>query len=821
MVISRKRTRRDAELDAEPATKAPAVKEEPSMLQKIRNTWHFANLYQWICLFGKVVKIDDSLDVDDLEAELLKHRSGVLVDIGVALLKWVSSHRGLGPELFDEYTRRQYVAKAPELNPFGVEEEPAHFHDFDAFTKLRVLQQLTRWVMLHPERVREKMDEQRPSDQTEWRIEPTGWDSDDRTYFILDDNRLYRMTDAPPPSSATWKPKKNTQKAKAAARAAKRRRTSRSAAAQDDDDVDDDAPMSDAPTDAAVEPQDDGLGGAKWECVAANLDEVRSFLDSIRKSRDENEKVLRKSIEDHLLPILEKQEESRKRKILAKERELLALEKMAHAKRSSRLAGKVEQQRMESQRKEEEEKRKVEEEKQRKEELARIKMEKERDNRLMSRERRLQEREERRLQHEKELAQLSEDSKSLSGDNARLSERRLKAEIDKNRKALQELDEEEEDWIFDCACGVYGQIDDGTHSVACERCNVWQHSSCLGIKEEDAERDDFHFICSTCQRVSKSPAKDVKPTTIKLKVKGPETAANQELAPEPQRSKLQVEISSKLHSKPDLAPSSQAATATTNPQIAASNQPASQTTIPVKAAAPPSLPPPPSPHINGDGHHAFSSPHPALSPPDQSPNKARVYSRVYNNSSSPGPADQKPKEVKAPVKGIFHLSPKPNGISVPFLGSSPKLPKESLTSGKESPVKKSTESFSSVAPVLTPQAASFSSATTTVVSPSASFSTPQLKTSQGSVPSPVLTPKMSHAQNGISPLKRSPPPPAPISAQKTSAGSFHSTPATSILPPSTALSPSPAQTILTPPVKPADPVRPASQQSIGSSFDKL
>lgn len=34
--------------------------------------------------------------------------------------------------------------------------------------KIRVLQQLTQWVMLHPERIREKMDEQKPSDQTDW-----------------------------------------------------------------------------------------------------------------------------------------------------------------------------------------------------------------------------------------------------------------------------------------------------------------------------------------------------------------------------------------------------------------------------------------------------------------------------------------------------------------------------------------------------------------------------------------------------------------------------------------------------------------------------
>lgn len=44
----------------------------------------------------------------------------------------LSSH-----ELFDEYTRRQFVAKAPERNPFGTDETPAKFADFDIYTKVR------------------------------------------------------------------------------------------------------------------------------------------------------------------------------------------------------------------------------------------------------------------------------------------------------------------------------------------------------------------------------------------------------------------------------------------------------------------------------------------------------------------------------------------------------------------------------------------------------------------------------------------------------------------------------------------------------------
>jgi hypothetical protein len=40
------------------------------------------------------------------------------------------------PELFDEYTRRQYVAKAPKRNPFGTDEDPAKFSELDIFTKV-------------------------------------------------------------------------------------------------------------------------------------------------------------------------------------------------------------------------------------------------------------------------------------------------------------------------------------------------------------------------------------------------------------------------------------------------------------------------------------------------------------------------------------------------------------------------------------------------------------------------------------------------------------------------------------------------------------
>jgi hypothetical protein len=33
-------------------------------LHRLRNMWEFANLCQWIYLFGKVAKIDDAIDIE-------------------------------------------------------------------------------------------------------------------------------------------------------------------------------------------------------------------------------------------------------------------------------------------------------------------------------------------------------------------------------------------------------------------------------------------------------------------------------------------------------------------------------------------------------------------------------------------------------------------------------------------------------------------------------------------------------------------------------------------------------------------------------------
>lgn len=57
-MVARKRTRE--ELDSSEPPK------EAGLLERLRNTWEFACLMQYIFIFGKAVKIDEDFDIEVL-----------------------------------------------------------------------------------------------------------------------------------------------------------------------------------------------------------------------------------------------------------------------------------------------------------------------------------------------------------------------------------------------------------------------------------------------------------------------------------------------------------------------------------------------------------------------------------------------------------------------------------------------------------------------------------------------------------------------------------------------------------------------------------
>lgn len=250
------------------------------------------------------------------------------------------------------------------------------------------------------------------------------------------------------------------------------------------------------------------------------LAEVQTLVDSMASSRDENEKILRRQLRDHLLPILEKQEEDRIRRELKREKDLQVLAKMVNAKRSSRIAMKTEQRQKEEQERIETEQLRETEAIQRREERKQEKIQRELEMRLASREERLKKREERRTTHDEDDTQVSagEGNDTVVAAGRPLPHQIKVGESSEGAKSVQD---EEEGWVFDCSCGLYGQVDDGSHSVACESCNVWQHSKCLGISEAAADHADFHFICASCRQKRDAIAAPKSPPTTEPTL-GPE-----------------------------------------------------------------------------------------------------------------------------------------------------------------------------------------------------------------------------------------------------------------------------------------------------------
>lgn len=117
--------------------------------------WGGGGAYFWVC-------------AQELETELFSKGSVLVPTICIALLKMVSSHRGLVPDQFEDYTRRQYRVRKPGANPFGEEQEPVRFGELDVLERVRVLHQLSLWAFQNPERIRDKMKDADEKEQLTW-----------------------------------------------------------------------------------------------------------------------------------------------------------------------------------------------------------------------------------------------------------------------------------------------------------------------------------------------------------------------------------------------------------------------------------------------------------------------------------------------------------------------------------------------------------------------------------------------------------------------------------------------------------------------------
>lgn len=400
--------------------------------------------------------------------------------------------------------------------------------------------------------------------------------------------------------------------------------------------------------------------------IAVTLEEYSNFLDTIRKSRDDNEKILRRRIESEVLPVIEQRAEEKAREAVRRLKELENIQKLATAKRSSRIADKMEKQKAIQEAEEAERKRLADLDMAHREQERQDKLDAERQSRMMTREQRIREREVRRILQEEQLAKekeqlekLEEEGRIQDAERARISERKLKADMQKRQKELERLQQQEDEWIFDCAvCGLHGQnLDDGTHSIACEKCNVWQHSACHGITKEQAEREDFHFLCRDCKHRVENPIPPLKlrfgtsasPPSAEKKSKG-KTAIDMEIPAKLKASRpMKIPNGFNMSSVYPQAQGYRSPSAGSN----AVNGTATGHTLgsPTKSASPLVYPGPPPPPPTLTPHHAY--PHTSPSPP-------RPSSSGYGSHAMNGHA---PASTPLPHTPGLHY--RPNGAPCP------------------------------------------------------------------------------------------------------------------------------------------------------------
>ncbi|KAI5839988.1 hypothetical protein DFP73DRAFT_559762 [Morchella snyderi] len=478
--------KRGAEV-AENITSSPPSSFE---LDRIRNMEEFAALGQYLFMFGVGALNLPDFGREELERALLAPQSPLVEQIKLTLIKAVTSNTRLLIEQFDDQARKQYLLNEVKTNPFeGDNMATISFDDMDLSIKICVLHQLSIWTFKYPNLLRERMGDIDISEELLWRMEPAGYDAEDNEYFILDDNRLYRR--------ASWK--------EAAASPHKKKKSQTSRAGRKRKRIPNNSSIDSGEALSKVDET------REWSCVCISLDDWEKFVSSLKGSKDADEKALYEYLDGDVLPEIRRSEELKQKKLLDIEKERQKQEAIANRKRSSRIDEKMIRKR-EEELKAAEERRQVELLK--KTQAEERKREKEREVRLAAYERQIT-----RQNNAREKKLQTQDvgcSRVTSGDESSVNSRRASTRVQTRRsRRSPSVEEKEDDWVFDCRCGVHEKKHAGGSTIiACDKCAVWQHLACQNLPPSFIEGD---FTCERCMRREMDNKKRV---TIKLHIGG-------------------------------------------------------------------------------------------------------------------------------------------------------------------------------------------------------------------------------------------------------------------------------------------------------------
>ncbi|RKP34904.1 hypothetical protein BJ085DRAFT_33754 [Dimargaris cristalligena] len=225
----------------------------------------------------------------------------------------------------DAIERNSLLPNPPPVSgllPLGFNAE--RFHTFHALTipeRVFTFYHLSQWLMEDPERLRRKMKHDQEEDCLHWRVLPLGFDSQGRTYWLFDDNRLYREHQ-PPVVSAAITP---SSKSKASRRKPQRaRRVTESAGIQRENTVGESA------IDSKNWVAQDNLVNGRWEMMLCSLEDWETGSALIKKPRSADERFLLQRLHDDIMPQIVGE-------LKAKEKRKATEDALRQRKRSSRI----------------------------------------------------------------------------------------------------------------------------------------------------------------------------------------------------------------------------------------------------------------------------------------------------------------------------------------------------------------------------------------------------------------------------------------------------------------------------------------------------
>lgn len=503
----------------------PKVELSP-IVARLRKMWKFAAICQFLFTFDEAFGMS-GFESDALEQDLDGSETRVIPDLMRRLLYTLTLDRNIDEANWQDYFRKQYIRRHPEEAVLGTIEQPVSWHSLPLSTKVETIHQACEWQLWDAEKFRKLVKNE--EDAHVWRIDPVGWDGQDNTYWLFDDNRLWVQHPPPVPAQPKTASKKTSKKAKAEARRAakrkreeasqtptrsstrdgqeprsKRTRNSRggweeippelldeedtSAVKQDDESELSEPPPLEEEEDVVSaddklkqdEKRDSAVNGTtvvledwtEFEAIAVERVEWEWIATRFAKSRHPDEKALHVLLHETILPKVMTdlaQAEKQKAHELA----------MANRKRSSRIALK------ESEREERERDRIAREKMEEKmaairtEEDNRVRREREELDAVRLREDRVREREERMQAREREAIERAEREIQEREERERMRElRKLRREQglpeDPENPPPQKSTNDEDSWELDCeVCGKKGtNLNDVQEIVCCEQCGI-------------------------------------------------------------------------------------------------------------------------------------------------------------------------------------------------------------------------------------------------------------------------------------------------------------------------------------------------------------